>query len=82
MDLFRDQVGFIFINFVKSTTRLHFLLIFSMLANFPRDHKLIAISSIKCLNFKFFSLKLFIKNKFTSRIVNNTGMKFDKYVCE
>ena len=36
------------VNFDKSTIRLHFLLIFSMLAKFLEDQKLIAMSSIKC----------------------------------
>ena len=38
------------------------------------------MSSIRCLNFEFLSLKLDIKNMFMDRIVNNIrliGMKFD-----
>ena len=41
------------VNFDKSTIGLHFLLIFSILTKFLEDQKLIAMSSIKYLNFKF-----------------------------
>ena len=36
-------------NFDKSTVKLHYLCIFSMLAKFQGDQKLIAMSSINCL---------------------------------
>ena len=58
-------------NFDKSTIRLYFLIISSILVKFQEDKKLIAMSSIKCLNFKFLCLKSCIKNKFMDRKVNN-----------
>ena len=43
-----------------------------MLAKLQEDQRLIAMSSIKYLNFKFFcSLKLYIKINFMDLIVNN-----------
>ena len=48
-----------------------FLLISSMLENFPKDQRYIIMSSIKCLNFKFLQSKIMHKNKFMDRIVNN-----------
>ena len=41
------------VNFEKSIIKLHFLIISSMPENFQKDQRLIAISLIKCLNFKF-----------------------------
>ena len=41
------------VNFDKSTIELHFFLISSVFANFQKDQRTIAISSIKCLNFEF-----------------------------
>ena len=51
-------------NFDKSTIGLHFFLTSSTLARFQKDKKSIAMSLIKFLNFEFFSIKLYIKNKF------------------
>ncbi len=43
-----------------------------MLAKYQDDKRSIAISSIKCLNFKFlYTLKLYSKHKFMDIIVNN-----------
>ena len=44
-------------NFDKSTIRLHYLRIVSILANFHNDQRLIAMSSINCSNSNFCSLK-------------------------
>ena len=44
-------------NFDKSTIRLHYLHIFSILAKFQGDQRLIVMSSINCLNLSFCSLK-------------------------
>ena len=52
-----------------------------MLAILQDNQKSITISSIKCLNFKFFFffffgiLKLYTKQEFTARIVNNIQLK-------
>ena len=40
---------------------LHVLIIFSIIEKFQEDQKLIAISSIKCLNFKFLWFKTMYK---------------------
>jgi len=48
-------------NFDKFNIGLHFL-IFPMLAKFSKHCKSIAMSSKKNLNFKFYSLKVGIKN--------------------
>ena len=45
------------INFDKSTVRLNYLCIFSILAKFQGDQRSIAMSSIDCLNSSFCSLK-------------------------
>ena len=44
-------------NFDKSTIRLHYFHIFSMLAKFQYDQRLIVMSSINSLNSIFCSLK-------------------------
>ena len=44
-------------NFDKSTIRLHYFHIFSMLAKFQCDQRLIVMSSINSLNSIFCSLK-------------------------
>ena len=44
-------------NFDKFTVRLHYLHIFSILAKFQSDQKLIVMPSINCLNSSFCSLK-------------------------
>ena len=49
------------VNFDKSTIGLYCLLKSFMLINFVKNQKSIAISSIKCLNFKFVRIKLCIK---------------------
>ena len=41
------------VNFDKSTVRLHYLNIFFMLTKFHGDQRLIAMSSINCLNSSF-----------------------------
>ena len=45
------------VNFGKSTVRLHYLHIFFMLKKFKSNQKLIAMSSINCLNSSFCNLK-------------------------
>ena len=57
-------------NFDKSTVRLHYLHIFFMLTKFQGNKKLIATSSISCLNSSFCSLKWCIKDKFKYQMVN------------
>ena len=57
-------------NFDKSTVRLHYLHIFFMLTKFQGDQRLIATSSISCLNSSFYSLKWCIKYKFKYQMVN------------
>ena len=57
-------------NFNKSTVRLHYLHIFFMLTKFQGDQRLIATSSISCLNSSFYSLKWCIKYKFKYQMVN------------
>ena len=57
-------------NFDKSTVRLHYLHIFSMLAKFQGDQILITPSSINCLNSNFCSLKLCVKDEFMNWMVN------------
>ena len=57
-------------NFDKYTVRLHYLHIFFMLTKFQGDQRLIATSSISCLNSSFYSLKWCIKDKFIDQMVN------------
>ena len=45
--------------------------------NFQEDRKSIAMSSIKYLNFKFYDIKLCIKNKFIDQIVNNIQFEWN-----
>ena len=45
------------VNFDKSTVRLHYIHILSMLAKFHGDQRLIFMLSINCLNLSFCSLK-------------------------
>ena len=60
----------LYANFNKSTLGLDFLLILYMLAKFQDNLRLITMSWIKCLNFKFWCLKLCIKDGFLDWIVN------------
>ena len=63
---------YFFLFFFFQYMKLYFFLISSMLAKLQEDQRLIAMSSIKYLNFKFFcSLKLYIKINFMDLIVNN-----------
>ena len=57
-------------NFDKSTVRLHSLYTFFMVTKFQGDQRLIAISSINCLNSSFCSLKYCIKDEFKDKMVN------------
>ena len=57
-------------NFDKSTVRLHYLHIFFMLTKFQGNQRLIATSSISCLNSSFCNLKWCIKDKFIDQMVN------------
>ena len=59
------------VNFENLIVELYVLIISSMIAKFQENQRSIVILSIKYLNFKFFSLKLCIKNKFIDIIVNN-----------
>ena len=45
------------VNFNKFTIGLHYLCEFSMFAKFQDDKKAITMSSINCLNLRFYSLK-------------------------
>ena len=45
-------------NFDKSTVRLHYFCIFSILMKFKNDKKLITISLINYLNSNFYNLEL------------------------
>ena len=58
-------------NFDKSTVKLHYLHIFSMLAKFQDNQRLITMSSINFLNSSFCSLKLCIKDEVMDQMVNN-----------
>ena len=64
-------MNILYVNFDKFNIGLHFLLIFSMLAKFSEDQRLIVMSSIEYLHFKFLQSKIMHKNKFKDRIVNN-----------
>ena len=57
-------------NFDKSIAGLHYLYIFFMLTKFQGDQRLIATSSINCLNSSFCSLKWYIKDEFKYQKVN------------
>ena len=57
-------------NFNKSTVRLHYLHIFFILTKFQGDQRLIAMSSINCLDSSFSSLKQCIKDEFIDQMVN------------
>ena len=57
-------------NFDKYTVRLHYLYIFFMLTKFQGDQRLIATSSISCLNSSFCNLKWYIKDEFKYQKVN------------
>ena len=57
-------------NFDKSTARLHYLHIFFMLKKFQGDQRLIAMSSINCLDLSFSSLKLCITDESIDQMVN------------
>ena len=59
------------VNFENLTVRLHVLITFKILTKFQENQRSIAMSSSKCYNFKFFNLKLYIKNKLIDQIVNN-----------
>ena len=63
------------VNFENLIVELYVLIISSMIANFQENQRSIVILSIKYLNFKFFSLKLCIKNKFIDIIVNNIRLE-------
>ena len=58
------------VNFDKSTVGLHYLPIFFMLIKFHGDQRLIAMSSINCLNSSSRSLKQGMKDEFNDQRVN------------
>ena len=51
-------------NLDKFAVGLYYLRIFSTLENFQENQKLITMLSIKCLKFKFYSLRLCIEDGF------------------
>jgi len=58
MFLSRNSLNFtniflLYVNFENIIIGLHVLIIPSILAKFQEDQKLVAMPSIKCLNFKF-----------------------------
>ena len=53
----QPHISLLDVNFDKSTVGLHYLHIFFMLKKFHGDQRLIAMSSINCLNSSFRSLK-------------------------
>ena len=57
-------------NFDKFTVKLHYLHIFFMLTKFKDNRRLIATSTINCLNSNFCSLKYCIKDEFKDQIIN------------
>ena len=58
-------------NFENLTVELHSYYIFHVCKIFKKNQRSIVMSSIKCLNFKFCDIKLCLKNKFISQIINN-----------
>ena len=67
-------------NFDKSTVRLHYLHTFFMVTKFHNDRRLIATSTINCLNSSFCSLKYCIKDDFKDQMVNYIQLVW-KLVC-
>ena len=57
-------------NFDKSTVRLYYLYIFSILTKFQGDQRLITMSLINCLDSSFSSLKLCITDESIDQMVN------------
>ena len=51
------NIFYLDVNFDKSTVRLHYLHIFSILVKFKCNQRLIVMLSINCLNSSFYSLK-------------------------
>ena len=58
-------------DFENLTVRLHVLIIFFMHVKFQEDKRSITISSTNVKISNFYYLKLYIKNKFIDRMVNN-----------
>ena len=51
------NIFYVDVNFDKLTIELHYLYIFSILAKFHSDQRLIVMSSFNCINSSFYSLK-------------------------
>ena len=66
-----SYISILSVNFENLTVRLHVLIIFFMHVKFQEDQRSIAISSTNVKISNFYYLKLYIKNKFIDRIVNN-----------
>ena len=70
-----SYISILSVNFENLTVRSHVLIIFFMHVKFQKDQKSIAISSTNVKISNFYDLKLYIKNKFIDRIVNNIQFK-------
>ena len=66
-----SYISILSVNFKNLTVRLHVLIIFFMHVKFQENQRSIAISSTNVKISNFYDLKLYIKNKFIDRIVNN-----------
>ena len=66
-----SYISILSVNFENLTVRLHVLIIFFMHVKFQEDQRSIAISSTNVKISNFYDIKLYIKNKFIDRIVNN-----------
>ena len=64
------------VNFENPTVGLHVFIWSFIFAKFQVDQRSIVNSSIKYLNSSFCDIKLYIKNKFINRIINN--IQFDQ----
>ena len=73
-------ISYFDVNFDKFTVRLHYHHIFFMLTKFHSDRRLIATSTINCLNSSFCSLKYCIKHDFKDQMVNYTRLAW-KLAC-
>ena len=76
----QPYISYFDVNFDKFTVRLHYLHIFFMLTKFHSDRRLIATSTINCLNSSFCSLKYCIKDDFKDQMVNYTRFAW-KLAC-
>ena len=70
-----SYISILSVNFENLTVRSHVLIIFFMHVKFQEDQRSIVISSTNVKISNFYDLKLYIKNKFIDRIVNNIQFK-------